>query len=110
MLVSVPLRGLWFLIWYQDLYIASIEDGFRPLTGFMVLNRKAKMIVDGESTILVSVPLRGLWFLISDPKDKINRRIVECRPLTGFMVLNLPYENPGVKDITVPSPYGVYGS
>ena len=39
--VSVPLRGLWFLIKMNKLYVA-MTDSFRPLTGFMVLNHKLK--------------------------------------------------------------------
>ena len=38
--VSVPLRGLWFLSTYTELDLEVFEEGFRPLTGIMVLIQK----------------------------------------------------------------------
>ena len=73
--------------------INSIDEketyrGFRPLTGFMVLNPWVRCtdILQGRVKFDVSVPLRGLWFLI-------------------FIK--------GIDDYVramFPSPYGVYGS
>ena len=88
-LVSVPLRGLWFLskvvtafkakggttfpspygdygsyLFALKCYNTVAKTGFRPLTGIMVL-------IDFEEVsgirvpLEVSVPLRGLWFLSS---------------------------------------------
>ena len=60
--VSVPLRGLWFL---------SEEDIINHLIHYYV-----------------SVPLRGLWFLSGPIKKNIlSDAIMGFRPLTGIMVL-----------------------
>ena len=62
-LVSVPLRGLWFLSFDALMNIQEFEwPSFRPLAGIMVLITRDydDAIEAGES---VSVPLRGLWFL-----------------------------------------------
>ena len=86
-LVSVPLRGLWFLI------SVNMER------------------VTVKVASKVSVPLRGLWFLIVNSIDKQETYRVSFRPLTGFMVLN-PYTREAYtrEAYTFPSPYGVYGS
>ena len=61
--VSVPLRGLWFLSYPTLINESGLYSlGFRPLAGIMVLIKKhtpLKIINYGR----VSVPLRGLWFL-----------------------------------------------
>ena len=65
-LVSVPLRGLWFLSHYdfRSPYATQLGEGFRPLAGIMVLIRMAEIRKRCRNKG-VSVPLRGLWFLSS---------------------------------------------
>ena len=86
-LVSVPLRGLWFLsissemeslrynyrfrplagimvlIEFNELHEGMTPmESFRPLAGIMVLiKRGLRLVANGD--VVVSVPLRGLWFL-----------------------------------------------
>ena len=62
-LVSVPLRGLWFLSRCTIMRrLIRTLTSFRPLAGIMVLiTWKTWAMVSAVSP--VSVPLRGLWFL-----------------------------------------------
>ena len=61
--VSVPLRGLWFLSVATEMAISrNVVKRFRPLAGIMVLIG-GKMPTLKEYRERVSVPLRGLWFL-----------------------------------------------
>ncbi len=84
-LVSVPLRGLWFLLNSLRTIIKMILHRFRPLTGIMVLIWK--------------VPKFSCWLLL------------RFRPLTGIMVLMILYAYEKVKlQSSFPSPYGDYGS
>ena len=48
--VSVPLRGLWFLIEEWNEYYMDAVESFRPLTGFMVPNQTRKSIVRNGGT------------------------------------------------------------
>ena len=60
--VSVPYRGSYFLI--QDaLYHCRLHYGFRPLSGFLLSNRKKGII--SVIAFDVSVPYRGSYFLIN---------------------------------------------
>ena len=60
--VSVPLRGLWFLsTGNRHTDETSLVESFRPLAGIMVLITW-KRNSSGFNRV-VSVPLRGLWFL-----------------------------------------------
>ena len=61
--VSVPLRGLWFLSNKKNHSANALTSpSFRPLAGIMVLIDK-QFLLNGVLPLVVSVPLRGLWFL-----------------------------------------------
>ena len=62
LIVSVPLRGLWFLSISSEIESLKYNYRFRPLAGIMVLIRK-RCRNKGLKSPKVSVPLRGLWFL-----------------------------------------------
>ena len=85
LLVSVPLRGLWFLSTevYDDIF-PGIEVSV-PLRGLWFLSTAGKHQLEHRPRN-VSVPLRGLWFL----SDGIAINCFCChsfRPLAGIMVL-----------------------
>ena len=88
-LVSVPLRGLWFLSpTVNEVDQNKVEESFRPLAGIMVLIlRKDSVIM--KSIQNVSVPLRGLWFLSRKSSlSSCESLLSSCfRPLAGIMVL-----------------------
>ena len=110
-MVSVPLRGLWFLSKWVRQHFTTIYSAFpspygdygsyrqrwwkhdtvcricfRPLTGIMVLIVKP---TEKQYTALqqVSVPLRGLWFLSIPTTTLSSTKTTSFRPLTGIMVL-----------------------
>ena len=89
LLVSVPLRGLWFLSAASSApNKRRRRKGFRPLTGIMVLivaMAKARTACRQDE---VSVPLRGLWFLSITLGDMMKQSYIA----------------------KFPSPYGDYGS
>ena len=85
-LVSVPLRGLWFLSTAWLMRIVKIATySFRPLAGIMVL---ILYLLKWEAWFYekVSVPLRGLWFL-SRVYKLTTGETLSFRPLAGIMVL-----------------------
>ena len=112
-LVSVPLRGLWFLSsTLRQCNQPHENSSFRPLAGIMVLIARGD--VDEQATvkscfrplagimvlianclqrktrnlIAVSVPLRGLWFLSLTNFINDSVTLYWCfRPLAGIMVL-----------------------
>lgn len=61
-IVSVPLRGLWFLSVFCNWRTKMISRSFRPLTGIVVLICRHSE-TDWKPCSQVSVPLQGLWFL-----------------------------------------------
>ena len=84
--VSVPLRGLWFLSRIPTINKIIASNGFRPLTGIVVLI--SKLVVKDFLAMFVSVPLRGLWFLSFPCRPGDGRFLYVCfRPLTGIVVL-----------------------
>ena len=62
-IVSVPLRGLWFLSLKNALTLIRVYDSFRPLTGIMVLITH-DVVVDGCSPDGGFRPLTGIMVLI----------------------------------------------
>ena len=110
-IVSVPLRGLWFLslkafliLSYRHQFPSPCGDygsylllgyalpgrhtpGFRPLAGIMVLISTSLLPQQGLCR-KVSVPLRGLWFLSATWYFTIfGSWSGSFRPLAGIMVL-----------------------
>ena len=90
----------------------GIKSGFRPLTGFMVLNPHHNFRKEYFSEDYSFRPLTG--FMVLNPTDEISRLesllMESFRPLTGFMVLNHIEFNDDEYFERFPSPYGVYGS
>ena len=85
--VSVPLRGLWFLSWYEALALAIFA-------------------------VVVSVPLRGLWFLSKTifNYQRTNRKAVSV-PLRGLWFLSgCGKRGQHERHNKFPSPCGDYGS
>ena len=61
-MVSVPLRGLWFLsIIVETRGLILVSRVSVPLRGLWFLSCRNDIYVNAKNS--VSVPLRGLWFL-----------------------------------------------
>ena len=90
--VSVPLRGLWFLSTRQPLSLPTLEGSFRPLAGIMVLIGIPKNFTL-KCYNNVSVPLRGLWFLsMKFTVYGADSQYVSV-PLRGLWFLSAPFIN-----------------
>ena len=110
-MVSVPLRGLWFLSEEKKIKQEVEKFGFRPLAGIMFLISKGCSEHTGEQG--VSVPLRGLWFLSAARAwaDQYEAREVSV-PLRGLWFLSFRNQKIYFKERLerFPSPCGDYGS
>ena len=87
LLVSVPLRGLWFLSYGRFDNMTRDEYVSVPLRGlwFLSARKKYKKVYDDEK---VSVPLRGLWFLSLPTKKEKDNDIIVSVPLRGLWFLS----------------------
>ena len=88
-LVSVPLRGLWFLSsFFACASSSSVKRMFPSPCGdygsYPVAQRKIQ-----QGAFQVSVPLRGLWFLSDSIRKRPSGWAGRFRPLAGIMVLIL---------------------
>ena len=110
-IVSVPLRGLWFLSAQRDELIKRRSVlSFRPLAGIMVL---IKVIVVSIMGRLVKRfrPLAGIMVLIGMILYAYCKEQLRFRPLAGIMVLITGTQLlNGVTPVQFPSPCGDYGS
>ena len=109
--VSVPLRGLWFLILrdrHRHLYVwLGVSVPLRGL--WFLITLLISLFV--SMSFGVSVPLRGLWFLIGARTIRFALLFfVSFRPLTGIVIFNqkphLLLMRLAMKEF--PSPYGDY--
>ena len=83
--VSVPLRGLWFEMSYEAKQYWVYENPFPSPCG--VCGLKSFSFREGfESYFHVSVPLRGLWFEIRAAIVDKFAGTIRFRPLAGFVV------------------------
>ena len=110
-LVSVPLRGLWFLS-PGSRERRMRRSRFRPLAGIMVLIPRVRRSILRRME-RVSVPLRGLWFL--SPRRKIMATYFDISvsvPLRGLWFLSPETLEWGIslRPLQFPSPCGDYGS
>ena len=98
--ISVPLRGLWFLSLKLEHESKDFAENFRPLAGIMVLilqvaaqrykwkrdlfpspcgdygSYQLKEMLINQMYEMISVPLRGLWFLSCTILYKEHRKSV----------------------------------
>ena len=85
--ISVPLRGLWFLSAQMIFYGDDFNPKFPSPCGDYGSYRYAVLLL-GDSWNEISVPLRGLWFLSVEVKDVILDIVSISVPLRGLWFLS----------------------
>ena len=112
-LVSVPLRGLWFLSLFAETEKEEeIALEFPSPCGDYGSYQRGSDRAFLSGIFAVSVPLRGLWFLSAGRKRiRPERSSYRFRPLAGIMVLIVHrMTKEEFKVMWFPSPCGDYGS
>ena len=110
LVVSVPLRGLWFLSQKSRRSSLTLWRSFRPLAGIMVLI-SIRFMARKDGPAGVSVPLRGLWFLSRGKQQRTHRNVLQfpspCGDYGSYRNLVFPFRS---LPLSFPSPCGDYGS
>ena len=110
--VSVPLRGLWFLSRRKKMTYSNLKELVSvPFRVLWFLSSCVQFAMSVATS--VSVPLRGLWFL-SQVDFLTNRLIKEHSPSPcgdyGSDLLFIHFVHLINKHFLIPSPCGDYGS